>query len=87
MVAGIHSRVVQMGFEKVLEITPLGKMGGLIVAWQNGVTVDVSGYCSNFVNLIVRSNPSNHEWPLSFVYGPAVWSEKSLFWYSLENCG
>lgn len=65
-----------LGFENCVEIPSRGIKGGIVMAWKNGVLLDVKFCCDHFVNLVLYSDPSDQLWLLSFVYRPTVWNEK-----------
>lgn len=68
-----------------MEVPPRGRRGGILVAWKQGVVVDVQVVCNFFVNFVVLSNPTDRPWLLSFVYGPTLLNEKVQLWYDLDR--
>lgn len=47
--------------------------------WTLGVRCDI-GFCTfNIINLCLFSDPRNHPWMVSFVYGPTNWNDKVVF--------
>lgn len=86
-VSGLSSKFLWMGFEDVVEVAPRGRSGGILLAWRKGVILDVVLVCDNFATVIVKSDPPDRNWLLSFVYGPSRWNEKSAFWYALDSSG
>lgn len=76
-----------VGFRDGFEIPPRRTSGGLSIVWKIGVQCEV-GFCNeNIVNLVLSSNPTNHQWMVSFVYGPPDWNNKANFWYKLTLAG
>lgn len=55
----VHSQLLLLGFVDVLEVPPIGQRGGLVDAWQRGISFDVVFCCDNFVNLVITSDPPN----------------------------
>lgn len=61
-----------MGFGDSFEIPTQGTNGGFSIAWKLGVNCE-TGFCNNhIVNLIVSSDPPEHPWLMSFLYGPTT---------------
>lgn len=54
-------------------------------AWKQGVDVELTSTSSNFVNMMVYSDPPNTPWLVSCVYGPTRWHLRDDFWHVLDS--
>lgn len=74
-----------VGFFHFVIHPPLGRQGGLLLAWRVGVDVEVVCVNANAINVLVYFDPSNTPWLLTRVYGPTNWHLKPNFWNSLQD--
>ncbi|KAB1219839.1 hypothetical protein CJ030_MR3G009481 [Morella rubra] len=72
------------GFVNLVEWPANRRKGGVVLAWKNGVEIEVSRCSEHIISAIVSSDPPNTPWLLSGVYAPTERSQSVAFWESLE---
>ena len=74
-----------LGFTNLMYQNPVRKVEGIYFACKTGLDIELVFLNSNFINVLVFSDPPNTPWILSLVYGPPYSSLKASFWQNLEN--
>ena len=77
----------RLGFHAMTHVAPIGYCGGLVLTWR--LCVELECFLTNKNNIIAWcfSNPPNHPWILSCLYGPPETLLKPAFWDSLTAVG
>lgn len=64
-----------------------GSRGGLLLSWRLGVVLECFVLSKNHIYAWCYSDPPNHPWILSYVYGPLARRDKPAFWDSFTSVG
>jgi hypothetical protein len=68
-------------------VAPIGSCGGLALTWRIGVELESFLTNKNNITAWCFSDPPNHPWILSYIYGPPEKLHKPAFWDSLIAVG
>lgn len=80
--------IISLGFAN-FEIVPARKKGagGLCLAWRNGVELEILSSNDMAISAMIFSDPVQHPWLLTCIYGPPYKQDQYMFWDFLNQIG
>lgn len=79
-VSSSFSLLNRFGFVNAVECPANRRKGGVILAWKNGVNMEVVSCTDNIISALVHSDPPDQSWMMTSIYAPLDWGRKEFFW-------
>jgi hypothetical protein len=76
---------VQLGFEGLFVVDPVGRSGGLPLLWKENNEVEIQNYTCRHINAVIKHSDSTQPWRLTGFYGHPNPAKRYESWALLSH--